>query len=82
MKVKTVVKKDIPKLSKADKEKIKKTIDIKLTKDPIFFGKPLKHNLNGQRRLRVGAYRVIYIIDDDEKLVTIFAIKHRSIIYN
>ena len=29
-------------------------------------------------RLRVGAYRILYYIDDSEKLVTIYRIKRRS----
>ena len=32
-------------------------------------------------RLRVGVYRVLYQIDDSERLVTVFAIGHRRDIY-
>ncbi len=32
-------------------------------------------------RLRVRSYRVIYIIDDEQKLVTVTAIRHRKDIY-
>ena len=39
---KLVVEKDIPEISKTWKEKIKKAIDEKLSRDPDFFGKPFK----------------------------------------
>ncbi len=32
-------------------------------------------------RLRVRSYRIIYIIDDEQKLVTVTAIRHRKDIY-
>lgn len=32
-------------------------------------------------RLRVGDYRVLYEIDDKEKIITIFRIKHRKDVY-
>ena len=39
--------------------------------------------LQGQEayRLRVGDYRVLYTIDDQEKIVTIFAVGHRGEVY-
>jgi len=32
-------------------------------------------------RLRVGNYRILYLIDDEVKKVTVFRIKHRSQVY-
>ena len=32
-------------------------------------------------RLRIGSYRILYQIDDDLKLITIFAVGHRKDIY-
>ena len=61
-----VVTKQIPKLSKDAKKRIKKAIEQKLSINPIGFGKPLKYSLKGLRRLRVGEYRIIYKISDDE----------------
>jgi mRNA interferase RelE/StbE len=74
-----VVKKDIPEISKTWREKIRKAINDKLSRDPDFFGKPLRRSLKGYRKLRVGDYRVIFRIQD--KTIKIFAIKHRSIVY-
>ncbi|KKR45214.1 MAG: Toxin, RelE family [Parcubacteria group bacterium GW2011_GWA1_40_21] len=74
-----VAKKDIPKLSHFDKNKIKKAIGEKLTVCPELFGKPLRRSLKGYRKLRVGDHRIIYRIEGRE--VKIFYIGHRSIVY-
>lgn len=74
-----VVKKDIPKLPKNDKERVKKAIEEKLTTDPVRFGKPLRRSLKNYRKLRVGNYRIVFRIDG--LIVKIFAILHRSIVY-
>ncbi len=77
-----VVKKDIPALSSAAKQRIKDTIEQRLTTDPLHYGKPLRYGRFGQRSLRVGEYRIIYVIDHDAAIVTIVAIGHRRNIYN
>ena len=74
-----VIEKDIPKLSKRDKERIKKAIEAKLTKAPEKFGKPLRRSLNGYRKLRVGDYRIIFRIEGQN--VKLFVIQHRSVVY-
>ena len=43
--------------------------------------KPLTANLTGLYRYRVGDYRVIYRIDEQEKLVLVLKIAHRSEAY-
>jgi len=43
--------------------------------------KPLKGELSGYYRYRVGDYRVIYQIDDVLNQVTIILIEHRSRVY-
>ena len=35
----------------------------------------------GQRARRIGDYRVVYIVDDDARLVTIVGIRHRKDVY-
>jgi len=74
-----VIKKDIPKLSQETRERIKKMIETKLMTYPETFGKPLKFSMYGSRTLRVGDYRVIFIVE--KKTVKILSIKHRSEIY-
>ena len=76
-----VVKKHIPKLSSTAKKEIKLAIEDKLVNDPVGFGKPLQYSFKGHRRLRVGSYRVIYRIEEDNNEVIIIAIKHRKSVY-
>lgn len=74
-----VVSNDIPKLSSTYKDKIRKTIELRLTKQPDFYGKPLRKSLKGYRKLRVENYRVIFKIED--QTVTVLIIEHRSVVY-
>lgn len=71
---------DLRKISKSDRSMIKKAIEERLIKDPIAFGKPLRHSLKGLRRLRVGDWRVIHQIEPNQ-VVLIIAIGNRKDIY-
>ena len=74
-----VVKKDIPNLSSKEKEVIRKSIEEKLGKNPMFFGKPLRYSLKPLRVLRVGNFRVVFSLSATQ--IKVIAIKHRSSIY-
>ena len=74
-----VKKEDIPKLSPSLKVRIRTAIEEKLTTEPEKFGKPLRKSLKGNRKLRVGNYRVLFRIEGAR--VIIFAIRHRSEAY-
>ena len=74
-----VVKEDIVGLSLVWRSKIRSAIEDKLTLAPDFYGKPLRRSLKGYRKLRVGNYRVVFIIHRNR--VYILAIMHRSVIY-
>ncbi|VVB94442.1 ParE toxin of type II toxin-antitoxin system, parDE [uncultured archaeon] len=65
------------KLDRPKKEEIIKVFD-KILKDPFSF-KPLKYELKGYYRARVGKYRVIFRIDND--IVYIEVIEHRKKVY-
>jgi mRNA interferase RelE/StbE len=52
-----------------------------LAASPYRVGKPLKLGLAGLRSARRGDYRVIYLIDDQRRRVSIVAIEHRSDVY-
>ena len=43
--------------------------------------KPLKGNLAGRYRYRVGDYRVVYQVDDQQQTVHVLKIAHRSEVY-
>lgn len=75
----SVIKDDIPKLSKVEKKRIQKNIEERLIQDPVRFGKPLRYSLKGCRRMRVGHYRVIFKIE--AKVILIVKIGHRKEIY-
>lgn len=77
-----VKKHDIPALPKAIKTQLRKAIEKKLTTNPQLFGKPLRFNYSGLRRMRVGDYRAIYCINSDKNIVTITAIGHRKDVYD
>lgn len=75
----SVVKKDIPVLSHVLQKRVKLVIEEKLLNNPEIFGKPLKKSLKGFRSLRVGDYRIIYLIE--KHVVLIVIIQHRSVAY-
>jgi len=60
---------------------ILKNIEKKLTVDPYAFGKALVHDWKHHFRLRVGDYRVIYLIKDETVTVLIVEIDHRKDVY-
>ena len=73
------VEDDIPRIDRAWKTEIKRAIEEKLAVKPDMYGKPLRRSLKGYRKLRVGDYRIIYRIENNK--VKIFAIQHRSVVY-
>ena len=77
----SVIKEDIPRLTKTIKQAIKNAIENRLMTDPIGFGKPLRYSLKSHRRLRVGDYRVVYRIEAKNNTVIVVAIKHRKDVY-
>ena len=78
---KRVVAEDIPLLPKSARSLIQKAIDTRLVSAPQHYGKPLRHSLSGHRRLGVADYRIIYRIDERDKIVYIVAIGLRRDIY-
>jgi len=52
-----------------------------LLEDPKLVGKALQRELSGMYSARRGAYRVIYRLDDEDRLVTVLRIEHRSDAY-
>ena len=43
--------------------------------------KPLKGKLEGYYRFRLGDYRIVYRIDEDDKVVIVAVIAHRREVY-
>lgn len=70
---------DIARFPNNIKLRIRKAIEQRLTLDPYRYGEPLRRNLHGYMKMRVGDYRVIYAIQQSH--VIIIAIGHRKDIY-
>jgi mRNA interferase RelE/StbE len=51
-----------------------------LERDPLV-GHALRGRLRGLRSLRVGTFRVIYQLSEDDPTVRVVAIRHRSVAY-
>jgi addiction module RelE/StbE family toxin len=51
-----------------------------LERDP-YVGHALRGRVNGLRLLRVGTYRIIYQLGDNDQTIRVAAIRHRSIAY-
>ncbi len=66
-------------LAKIYKRSVKEAI-ADLKEDPSI-GKALGRELTDLLSYRIGVYRIIYKIDEQSKVVTIFSIGHRSKVY-
>jgi mRNA interferase RelE/StbE len=73
--------KDLKKLNRTSVKKIVAKVKNYLIQDPVKLGTPLKGNLKGLYRYRIGEYRVIYVIDQAEKKIIILKVNHRKKIY-
>lgn len=75
----TKAEKEFLKLSESARMRIRTQI-LSLENNPRPFGsKKLKETIF--YRLRIGDYRVIYSIDDNEKVVKVLSIAHRKEVY-
>ena len=54
---------------------------IATDEDPRRFGKPIRHELQGLWRYRIGNYRAICHIGNDQLVVLVLAVAHRRQIY-
>lgn len=73
------IPKDVRRLSHADRERVQRAIETKLTTRPQVFGKPLRRSLYGCWALRVEDHRVVYRIRGET--VSVELIAHRSEVY-
>jgi len=67
------------KLEKKEQERIAKKFN-ELEKNPEL-GKPLTANLAGLWSLRIGDYRAIYQIKNDELIILVLKLGHRKNVY-
>jgi len=74
-----VVTEDLPRLDASWRKTIRDTVREKLATTPELYGRPLRKNLKGCWKLRVGDYRVVFRIQG--KKVIVLAILHHSVVY-
>lgn len=73
-------KRELKNLSKSDRLQVGEIIED-LKGDPLV-GKPLSRELIKKFSYRVGVYRVIYLVNQEDKVVTVLSAGHRGLIYN
>ena len=74
-----VKKKDLTKLNKTVKKRIKTAIEQRRITAPEKYTEPLRRTLKGYRKLRVGDYRIVLKIANNE--IIILGICHRKNVY-
>ncbi|MDE0095121.1 MAG: type II toxin-antitoxin system RelE/ParE family toxin [Gammaproteobacteria bacterium] len=79
IRIKGSAAKELRRVANPDKARIVAAID-QLAETPRA-GTILKGDLRGLRRLRVGDYRVLYEVQDDELIVLIVRVAHRRQAY-
>ena len=52
-----------------------------LVEEPHRVGTPLRRELAGIHSARRGTFRILYRIDDDQRLVTVVRVEHRADVY-
>ena len=72
-----VLKKDFKRIDLQDQRKIIRAIRNKLTANPKEHGEPLRGELKGFWKLRVGQFRVIYEIQENQVLVYVILVGFR-----
>ena len=70
---------ELERVPRRDRERIVRAID-RLGDDPLA-GSPLKGDLRGLRRVRVGDYRVVYEVLDGDLVVLVVVVAHRREAY-
>ena len=79
IRIKESAAKDLRRVARPDRARIVAAID-RLAETP-HLGAALKGDLRGLRRLRVGDYRIVYEIRDEELVVLVVRVAHRRDAY-
>lgn len=79
LKIKSSAAKELAKVAKPERIRVIAAID-QLPENP-WAGKALKGELSGLRRIRVGNYRVVYEIHEQQVLILVVRVAHRKDVY-
>ena len=72
------VSEDLDSLGPADVSRVMRVIDQRIYRgDPDKLGKPLRGDLVGCRRLRIGSFRIVYRVDPRRKEILVLAVGPR-----
>jgi mRNA interferase RelE/StbE len=71
---------DLPRINVKMRERIRRAIESRLMTAPQEYALPLRKNLGGFWKLRVGDYRVVFKVEGE--MVYILAIRHRRSVYD
>jgi len=84
IKITNTAKKQLVKLDRQVQSEILRYLRdrIATNEDPRRYGAPLRRELTGRWKYRVGAYRLICEIQDEKILVLVLMVGHRSKIYD
>ncbi len=71
---------ELARLPRDERERVDARI-LSLADDPRPMGAIKLHDRSGEHRARVGDYRIVYVIDDAARLVTVTQIGNRRDVY-
>lgn len=74
-----VKEKDLAKINRTIKTRIKTAIENRLLTEPEKYSEPLRKTLKGYRKLRVGDYRIVIRVEGN--VLYILGICHRKDVY-
>jgi mRNA interferase RelE/StbE len=80
IKIKKTALKELDNLPDSTYLKIDEVI-LSLKENPFPYPQSKKLKGENNRRLRLGDYRVVYTVDEKEKIITVFHIRHRKDAY-
>ena len=73
-----VIKEDFKEIPVQQQTTLLNTIQKKLSFDPLSYGQSLRGEFSGYWRLRIGDYRVVYKIVDEEIIVSVIKVGIRK----
>lgn len=79
VKIKQSAAKRLARIDEVDRRRLVEKIDALATNPHV--GTALKGELNGLRRIRVGAYRIVFEVRDATLIVLVVRIGHRGRVY-
>jgi len=80
LKIKKTARKELDDLPDIIYLKIDEAI-LSLKENPFPYPQSKKLKNEDKRRLRIGDYRVVYTVDGEEEIITIFRVSHRKDVY-